>query len=141
MPALKPDIIKKTGLSSFIYETMNKAIQEEITIPTTNIDPIVIKEQIDAYSNTLSKEEKEIYQYARYATNISHNRRDSNNYFHTFITFFIVSLKKTFPDRDFKKLENSLLELKKELENTIRNDNVDNDVFVPYLLGQIREIL
>ena len=120
-----------------IYDFIpNQAIQHVVETqetPTTKEDVIHI---LDKFGKNNSA-----YTLAKISAMLNSNKNDSVHIFNLFKIFLIRSLEETFPDKDFSKLEQTLEELKKDLDKQIRNDNVDNEKFSSFLAGILRGLI
>ena len=138
MSQLKPDILNPHRSVHVYRERPASALVVEEEIPEIErITNSQLRILLLEYVKGLSEDDINMYNYASLAAKLTTNNKDSNTYFHLLVTFFMASIKKTFPDKDFGKLEKILEEAKKELAISIKDANIDNIYFCSYLLGII----
>lgn len=141
MSVLKPDLLKKFGQSEYFQVREAPTLVEKNEEAPISITRPILKENIMEFSRSLSDVDRDNFSYGRLASRICPNNRDSNYYLANFNTFFLMSLRKTYPDKNFDVLEDSFRLHEKELANLIKDDRLNNEVFIPCLLGMIEGLL
>lgn len=131
IPDLKP-VMKNDKVFQNIP---NQAFSAE---PIVAEDPISISEFKDAirkFSLNFDEEDRRRFRASSITTKTSAQSRSSSNYWHNLSLFFLISLKETYPEKDFSELEKQMKKM------SLDEDFLDNNAFLPYLLGIIDAIL
>jgi hypothetical protein len=102
---------------------------------------IEIGEFIDAltkFARSLNEEDYKSYSLARVASKTTRNNKDSFHIWEIFTQFFIQSLIKTYPDKDFSEFKKQLKDIKFP---DLGKEDVDNHQFLMYLIGIFEGLL
>lgn len=141
MSRLIPDIDRKIK-DSFYIETRNKAIApEDTSIKEESLSLQDFKKALKDFAKGFEGEDAKLYKYASLSGKLCSNNRDTLTILNNFNTYLLISLKRTFPDKNFSDFEKSIEILEKDLASIIKNDNVDNNIFFPCILGILEGIL
>lgn len=140
MSFLKPDFDYKPSENLFsTHETKEYEPQEKI-FTGSDLAPFIA-----IFSKQL--EDENLY---RFYTNVcinfktSVNVADSESFLEKFLSAFLFSIKKTFPDMNsdaVNELEEKIKELNKSLAKSLKNVNVENKYLLPLTLGLIEAML
>lgn len=141
MSQLKPDLYEKYGNNPFFISRPNTAVLDDVPPPPVNIPVEEVEIKLHDYGKTYTGEQATLYRYARTSAKITSNNRSFIHYIDLFNTFYIASLKKSFPDKDFDGIEKNLESVKKELAEIIKTDNVDKGLFLACLHGMMEGLL
>lgn len=124
---------------NFYFNRKNEAIMTETPKQEHITTKEEILEKIDSFIKT--SPDATTINWALLCSKTFSNKNDSIHYFNLFQTFFIQSLKNTHKDKDFSKLEDAFKIAKNELDNLLKDDKLENELFPKYLLGILRGLL
>ena len=141
MSIIKPDIFLEKEKEDFYAYAHDTTIKQEIPQEESKLSLDDFKKHIHEYSKNFTVDELKLYSFAKLSANTAFNKRDSRHYLHLFSTFFMASMKKTFPDKDFTELEKSLENNTILLDESLKDGNIDNDLYIPCILGTMQGLI
>jgi hypothetical protein len=148
MSTFKPDIFNRLKEKGFVYETIESADslmaaqREEAITPVTYTPVESLVGAIQTHCQRFKGDAKEIYEYAKISTLTTNEIYASQHYFNILITYFMSTLKKTYPGVEFIELEAHLQNAGRELNRKVRTEaHIDNTLMLPAMLGMVETLI
>ena len=150
MSTFKPDVFNRLKEKGYAYEsgphayadTLMEAERAEILSPPQLAPVGDLVGAINSHCVRFTGDEKDIYNYAQISTLMAKDITSSKHYLNVMMTFFISSLKKTYPGTDFTQFETLIRSAEKELHDKLRTEpEKDNTLMLCALLGIIEKLL
>lgn len=143
MSFIKPDIMYDPKDRNDMYtRTTNNTIVPEIPNKVITSTKEEVVNTLHLFSNSLEDMDFiRFYNISNVTFKTSINVLDSISFIERFLALYIGSLKKNFPSKDFKEVEDSCELIKKQLDNILKHDNVENKFLIPMMIGILESLL
>lgn len=140
MSDIIPNILGERKLDDWYIPVVQNNLVD-IVVKDKGINSTEFKKYINEYAKSLDDNSLEIFKYAKNSARITKNKKDSSHFFRLFNQYFINSLNSTFPQKNFKELKENLEKLQKEFDKDIKECNIENESFIPALIGIVEGII
>lgn len=136
MSRFKIDFVKPE--SDIFMDRIDTTIKAEVDESLPSIGIVEFLDSISKFSRSLSPEDQSLYEMARIASKTTKNNKNSAHIWVMLSDFFLNSLSKTYPDKDFSDIKSKVNDVDISI---LEKEDVDNRVFVVYLIGLLEGLL